>query len=193
MLFAGIVRVLRNRLVVLILLANFVFVIGGHGVDSFLGAFTAETYDLGPGPVGLLVSVGQVASVLGVVLGGRLGTALRIRVLIVSSVLFAVPAFLLFTFPLTPFFMALMSGIWGFGNGLRLTAVWSLLIDAAPGDRGAVTGLTQVSFSGGIMLGSAFGGLILNLAGFAALGWFLALAAAVGALLFLAISRRPAA
>ena len=34
-----------------------------------------------------------------------------------------------------------MSGVWGFGNGLRLTAVWSLLIDAAPEDRGAVAGL----------------------------------------------------
>lgn len=88
--------------------------------------------------------------------------------------------------------MAVMSGVWGFGNGLRLTAVWSLLIDAAPEDRGAVAGLAQVSFSGGIMLGSAAGGLILNLADFAALGWFLAAAATLGAVLFLAISRRPA-
>ena len=192
LLFAGIVRVLRNRFVVLVLLANFVFVTGGHGVDSFLGAFTARAYDLGPGPVGLLVSIGPIAGVFGVVLSGRLDAARRIPILVISSVLFAIPVFLLFTFPLSPPFMAVMSGVWGFGNGLRLTAVWSLLIDAAPEDRGAVAGLAQVSFSGGIMLGSAAGGLILNLAGFAALGWFLAAAATLGAVLFLAISRRPA-
>ncbi len=191
--FAGTVRALRNRFIVLVLVANFVFVTGGYGVDSFLGAFAADAYNLDPGPVGLLVAIGPVMSLFGVTLGGRLSAARRMPVLVTSSILFALPAFLLFTFPMTPLFMALMSGIWGFGNGLRITAVWSLLIDTAADDRGAVTGLAQVSFSGGIMLGSAAGGLILNTAGFAALGWFLAAAAAASAAMFLALARRPAA
>ncbi|MDP6350259.1 MAG: MFS transporter, partial [Chloroflexota bacterium] len=179
--------------IVRLLLANFIFVTGGYGVDSFLGAFAADAYGLEPAALGMLVAVGPVMSVFGVILGGRLPAALRIPVLVTSSILFAVPAFLLFTFPFTPLFMAFMSGIWGFGNGLRITAVWSLLIDIAADDRGAVTGLAQVSFSAGIMLGSAAGGLILNLVGFTALGWFLAFAAAASAVLFLLLARRPAA
>ena len=43
------------------------------------------------------------------------------------------------------------------------------------------------------MLGSAAGGLILNTAGFTALGWFLAAAAAASAVMFLLLARRPAA
>ncbi len=191
--FAGTLRALRNHFIVRLLLANFIFVTGGYGVDSFLGAFAADAYGLEPAALGMLVAVGPVMSVFGVILGGRLPAALRIPVLVTSSILFAVPAFLLFTFPFTPLFMAFMSGIWGFGNGLRITAVWSLLIDIAADDRGAVTGLAQVSFSAGIMLGSAAGGLILNLVGFTALGWFLAFAAAASAVLFLLLARRPAA
>jgi len=191
--FAGTVRALRNRFIVLILVANFIFVTGGYGIDSFIGAFAADAYGLDPATVGLLVAVGPITSLFGVALGGRLAAARRRSVLATSSILFAVPAFLLFTFPLSPLFMALMSGIWGFGNGLRVTAVWSLLIDSAGDDRGAVTGLAQVSFSSGIMFGSAAGGLILNTAGFAALGWFLAAAAAASAVMFLLLARRPAA
>lgn len=93
----------------------------------------------------------------------------------------------------SPPLMAAMYATWAFAAGFRLTWIWSLALDLAPGQRSAVTGLTEVTFAGGTMLGSASGGLALAFGGYSALGWLLGSATLVSALAFiLAFALAPA-
>jgi predicted MFS family arabinose efflux permease len=187
--FTAVFRVLRTRVAVLALLGNLFYGIGAYGIESFLGPFIAGAYELDTGRVGMFLAIGPGVSIAGLALGGRTGLNLRLPILIGTSLVFAVAQTLLLTLQVAPWFMALTYAAWAFGAGLRLTSVWSLIFDLVPNDRGGVTGLGEVSFAGGMMLGTAIGGLALALGGFSALGWTLGAAAILSAFCYWMVSR----
>jgi predicted MFS family arabinose efflux permease len=86
--------------------------------------------------------------------------------------------------PLAPWFMAVLSAVWAVGLGLRGASVQTLVLDLAPSERGAATGLLQVTYAAGIMLGSSAGGLALGLAGYSGLSYLLAGACVVSAVIY---------
>ncbi len=180
----AIVRVLRNRAALFALLGNLFYAFGTYGIESFLGAFVAQVYGLESEDAGLLLAIGPAFSFAGLVIGGRARQSLRLPILIAASLIFAIAATLLLTVRGSPPFMAAMYATWAFAAGFRLTWIWSLALDLAPGQRSAVTGLTEVTFAGGTMLGSASGGLALAFGGYSALGWLLGAATLVSALAF---------
>ena len=191
--FAAIFRVLRSRIAVLALLGNLLYGVGAYGIESFLGPFIAEAYSLETGQIGMLLSIGPGISIAGLALGGRIGRSWRLPTLIAASVVFAVAQTLLLTLQIAPWFMVVTYAFWAFAAGFRLTPVWSLILDLVPDDRGALTGLVEVSFAGGMMLGTAAGGVALALGGFSALGWVLGISALLSALAFALTGSRSTA
>ena len=139
------------------------------------------------------VSSSSGISIAGLALGGRIGRSWRLPTLIAASVVFAVAQTLLLTLQIAPWFMVVTYAFWAFAAGFRLTPVWSLILDLVPDDRGALTGLVEVSFAGGMMLGTAAGGVALALGGFSALGWGLGISALLSALAFALTGSRSTA
>jgi predicted MFS family arabinose efflux permease len=180
----AILRVLRNQPARFALLGNLFYAFGTYGIESFLGAFVAQVYGLESGSAGLLLAIGPAFSFAGLVIGGRARQSLRLPILIAASLIFAISATVLLTVRGGPPLMAAMYATWAFAAGFRLTWIWSLALDLAPGQRSAVTGLTEVTFAGGTMLGSASGGLALAFGGYSALGWLLGSATLLSALAF---------
>ncbi|MDP6348744.1 MAG: MFS transporter [Chloroflexota bacterium] len=180
----AIVRVLRNRPALFALLGNLFYAFGTYGIESFLGAFVAQVYGLKSEDAGLLLAIGPAFSFAELVIGGRARQSLRLPILIAASLIFAATAAVLLTVRGSPPLMAATYATWAFAAGFRLTWIWSLALDLAPGQRSAVTGLTEVTFAGGTMLGSASGGLALAFGGYSVLGWLLGSATLLSALAF---------
>lgn len=177
-------QLIGDRVITLTLFANIMYVIGGLGVDVYFGAFVAYSYGLSPDRVGLLLTVGPAVAMFSTWISGRIPARRRGWALVGASVIFSPPLAILFNFPVGPGFAIAMSAIWSFGIGLRSASLNATVLDLAPEHRGAITGLMQVSFSAGIMLGSALGGLALALGGYAAMGLFFSCCTLVSALLF---------
>ncbi len=165
-------HLLGRRVTVTILAANVLFVIGAYGIDVYYGAFAAQMYGLAPGQVGLLLTVGPAVAIVSTWLSVRIPPERRAFALIGSGLIVFLPLAILLNLPLVPAFAVAMSAIWSFGLGLRSTSLNAAVLDLEPHHRGAITGLMQVSFSGGTMLGAALGGVALATGGYPAMGIF---------------------
>lgn len=163
-------HLLGRRVTATVLAANILFVIGGYGIDVYFGAFAAQSYGLAPGQVGLLLTVGPAVAIVATWLSVRISPERRAFALMGSGLIVFLPLAILLNFPLVPVFAVAMSAIWSIGLGLRSTSLNAVILDLAPRHRGAITGLSQVSFSGGTMLGSALGGIALATGGYSAMG-----------------------
>ena len=177
-------HLIGDRVTTLTLVANVVFVIGGYGIDVYFGAFVAFSYGLPPDRVGLLLTVGPAVAMISTWISGRIPARRRGWALVGASLIFSPPLAILLNFPVGPAFAIAMSAVWSFGVGLRSATLNATVLDLAPDHRGAVTGLMQVSFSAGIMLGSALGGVALALGGYAAMGILFSCCTLVSAVLF---------
>ncbi len=163
-------HLLGRRVTATVLAANILFVIGGYGIDVYFGAFAAQSYGLAPGQVGLLLTVGPAVAIVATWLSVRISPERRAFALMGSGLIVFLPLAILLNFPLVPAFAVAMSAIWSIGLGLRSASLNAVILDLAPRHRGAITGLSQVSFSGGTMLGSALGGIALATGGYSAMG-----------------------
>ncbi|MDE2863326.1 MAG: MFS transporter, partial [Chloroflexota bacterium] len=177
-------HLIGDRVTTLTLIANIVFVVGGYGIDVYFGAFVAFSYGLSPDQVGLLLTVGPAVAMISTWISGRIPARRRGWALVGASVIFSPPLAILLNFPVGPGFAIAMSAVWSFGVGLRSASLNATVLDLAPEHRGAITGLMQVSYSAGIMLGSALGGVALALGGYSAMGIFFSCCTLVSALLF---------
>ena len=182
-------HLLSRRVTATVLAANVAFVIGGYGIDVYFGAFAAQTYGLAPGQVGLLLTVGPAVAIVATWLSVRIGPERRAFALVGSGLIVFLPLAILLNFPLVPAFAVAMSAAWSFGLGLRSTSFNAVILDLAPQHRGAITGLSQVSFSGGTMLGSALGGVALATGGYPAVGIFFGACTLLSVGLFAAVRR----
>lgn len=177
-------RLFADRMVTTLLSANVIFVIGGYGIEVFFGAFVAYSYGLSADQVGLVLTVGPAMAMISTWISGRIPVHLRLHSLVAAGLIFFIPVIVLLNLPLEPLFAIAMSAIWSFGLGLRSTSLNATVLDLAPEHRGAITGLLQVSFSSGIMLGSALGGAALTIGGYPLVGLFFGACALLSSIFF---------
>ena len=188
----GLRTVWRSRELRTLLAANVAFAIGGMASLAFVGAYVAVDFGLRPHETGLVLAAGSVAAGAGALISMRLGLRHRLTVSVAAGVVLAgglLGAFVLArSVPLVV--VAFVTG--AFGYGLRDTPMRSLMMDGAPGHLGTISGLIQVSLSTGLLLGASFGGLVLGVAGFPAVGWLLAVAVLLGTLMLGSAARSAA-
>ncbi len=188
----GLRAVLRSRELRVLLASNVAFAMGGMASLAFVGAYVAGEFGLRPHEAGLVLAAGSVAAGAGALVSMRLTLRHRLPVSVAAGLVLAgglLGAFVLAgSVPLVV--VAFVAG--AFGYGLRDTPMRSLMLDGAPGHLGTISGLIQVSLSAGLLLGASFGGLLLGVAGFRAVGWLLAVAVLLGTLMLARAARSTA-
>ena len=188
----GLRTVWRSRELRTLLAANVAFAIGGMASLAFVGAYVAVDFGLRPHEAGLVLAAGSVAAGAGALISMRLGLRHRLTVSVAAGVVLAGGLLGAFVLARSVPFVVVAFVTGAFGYGLRDTPMRSLMMDGAPGHLGTISGLIQVSLSTGLLLGASFGGLVLGVAGFPAVGWLLAVAVLLGTLMLGSAARSAA-
>lgn len=164
---------------------------------TYIGAFYVQTYDVRESVVGFLLAIGSVAFLISTLgterivqsLGGRrrrlvisaalaMGTLAALILNVTPSVTFTVAFF---------FLMALCAGI-------RSTGSSALALGLLPSQPGAMMAGRTISAQLGYTIGASIGGIVLAIAGFGALGFFLLVGMAFSGVLIARVDERePAA
>jgi DHA1 family inner membrane transport protein len=147
----------------------------------YLPPFFMLTYHLGAVEVAPLLAMVAVGAIGGNVLGGWLGDRFwRPGVFIASQALAATFALALFGLRL-PLAVAIgLAAVFGLAASLGRPAFLAFSSELAPEHRGALFGLIGLTNQGGLVVGSAVGGFILEMGGFVTLA-VIAAAQALGA------------
>jgi predicted MFS family arabinose efflux permease len=156
----------------------------------YLPSFLMLSYGLGPAEVAPALAVVAVGTIGGNTVGGWLGDRLpRAAVFVGAQTLAALIALALFG--LTPGLVVsvLVGCTFGLANAASRPAFLALGSELSPRYRGALLGLLSLTNQGGVVLGSALGGLALGLGSYSALALLTLLGGATAALLALPLAR----
>ncbi len=158
--------------------------LGWVGPFTYLGALYAERHGLALGQIGLAYMVASVGMLAGNLAAGRwLGRVDLRRAFAATTALLALCWAAVFALPLaTPQVVALAT-VAAFASGIGWIALTTLLAAETPAGPGTTLTLNGSAFALGAALGSAAGGLLIGLGGYALLGVALPLATLVAALL----------
>jgi YNFM family putative membrane transporter len=160
---------------------------------TYIGAFYVKTYDVGESLVGFLLAIGSLAFLISTLgtdrlvrrLGGRrrrlvvtaalgMGSLVALIMNVTPGVAFTVGLF---------FLMALCAGV-------RSTSSSALALGLLPSQPGAMMAARTTSAQLGYTVGAMFGGVVLAVAGFGALGFFLLVGMTFSAFLIARVGER---
>ena len=148
--------------------------LGGASIWSaatYIGAFYDDRFNYSTQQIGWVYVVPGVALVAGsIAAGGRLGTVPLRPLVIGMRVLTGLAFGLLLIAPVSPLGGIVLLGIQGLSTGVATVAVALLLTTESPAGRATTMTLNVVALSLGTALGSALGGFVIAVSGFAALG-----------------------
>lgn len=156
----------------------------------YLPSFLMLSYGLGPAEVAPALAVVAVGTIGGNTIGGWLGDRLpRAAVFVGAQALASLIALALFG--LTPGLVVsvLVGGTFGLANAASRPSFLALGSELSPRYRGALLGLLSLTNQGGVVLGSALGGVALGLGSYPALAVVTLLGGATAALLALPLAR----
>lgn len=187
-------RILESRSAIATLVASLLGSIFWFTWATFFVLFFQRTYALTLGAassIGLTLGLGIL---IGSQIGGRLGDCIGHRpiagtVILVCGGLLAVLTNALLPLPLAVALNLLVSTL----IGARFAANQALLSEQVPAARGTVFALSSSLASAALVAGGALGGVLVDLAGFGAIGFVcLGVGALVTLLTFTLVSERPA-
>jgi YNFM family putative membrane transporter len=142
----------------------------------YLPAFLMLRYRLGAAEVAPMLSVVAVGAVGGNVFGGWVGDrVLKPAVFVAGQVVAAGLGLALFGLALPLAGATLLAALFGLANASSRPAFLAFGSELAPRHRGALFGLVGLTNQGGLVLGSALGGLVIELGGYTTLAIVMAL------------------
>jgi predicted MFS family arabinose efflux permease len=155
-----------------------------YGAASlYLPSFLMLSYGLSAVEVALPLSLAAIGAGAGNVLGGWLGDRLRkATVFVIAQATAGAIGLALFGLPVGLVASALAAALFGVANAASRPAFQALSSELSPDHRGALLGLFSLTNHGGFVVGSALGGLTIELGGHSMLaiataagGWLAAL------------------
>jgi predicted MFS family arabinose efflux permease len=153
---------------------------------TYIGAFYVTTYDVEETLVGFLLAIGSVAFLISTLGTDRLVRRLggRRRRMVITSAL-AMGALVAVIFNVTPAvaFTVALFFLMALSAGVRSTGSSALALGLLPSSPGAMMAARTTSAQLGYTVGAMLGGLVIAVAGFAALGFVLLVGMAFSALL----------
>jgi predicted MFS family arabinose efflux permease len=153
---------------------------------TYIGAFYVQTYDVQESLVGFLLAIGSIAFLISTLGTNRLVERLggRRRRLVITSALAmgSLVALIMNVTPAVAFTVALFF-LMALCAGVRSTGSSALALGLLPAQPGAMMAARTTSAQLGYTVGAMIGGLVLAVADFGALGFFLLIGMAFSALL----------
>jgi DHA1 family chloramphenicol resistance protein-like MFS transporter len=184
--------VLRDRSAVGALLSDLLGGVAATTWLTFVVVFLQTVHGVPQGLASAYALVQTAGVLIGAQAGGRLGHRIGFRrSFVIGSVVYAAAVMLCVSgsSPLAVVLGLLFTG--SVGLGFRGTANATILSEQVSGARGTVLALSGVAVAlGGVVAGSA-GGLLVDTAGFPALGFFCAVTAIAGAVVTQRLVRAP--
>lgn len=153
---------------------------------TYIGAFYVKTYDVQESLVGFLLAIGSIAFLISTLgterLVRRLGGRRRRMVIIAALAMGSLVAVIMNVTPAVAFTVA-MFFLMALCAGIRSTGSSALALGLLPSQPGAMMAARTTSAQLGYTVGAMIGGLVLAVAGFGALGFFLLVGMAFSAVL----------
>ena len=153
---------------------------------TYIGAFYVQTYDVGEALVGFLLAIGSFAFLISTLgtnrLVERLGGRRRRLVITAALAMGSLVALIMNVTPAVAFTVALFF-LMALCAGVRSTGSSALALGLLPAQPGAMMAARTISAQLGYTVGALIGGVILAVADFGALGFFLLVGMAFSALL----------
>lgn len=138
---------------------------------TYIAAFYIETFDLSTAVVGILLPTGSLAFLIGSALTERTAARFSRRsILLVSSVGMGLTAAVIFNVHPAVGFTVAIGFVMGIFAGLRAASSSTLALDQIPDKPGAMMAARTFAVQIGYLVGAAAGGVVVDLAGYGALG-----------------------
>lgn len=158
---------------------------------TYIAAFYMETFDLSESVVGILLPTGSLAFMVGSALSDRATHRWDSRSLLVwSSVMMGLVAAVIFNVHPAVWFTLVVGLAMGVFAGLRAAGSSTLALDQMPDRPGAMMAARTGAVQLGYLLGAAAGGVIVDLAGYGALGVWMIVGMAGSAMVMAGVPRR---
>ena len=162
---------------------------------TYIGAFYVQTYDVRESVVGFLLAIGSLAFLISTLgtdrLVRRLGGRRRRLVVTAALAMGSLVAVIMNVTPAVAFTVA-MFFLMALCAGVRSTGSSALALGLLPAQPGAMMAARTTSAQLGYTVGALLGGVVLAVAGFGALGFFLLVGMAFSALLILRVAEPDA-
>jgi len=173
------------------LTANLLERIGYFMTTLYLPSFLMLAYSLNASQVAPALALVAAGNIVGNMLGGWLGDRFsRPGIFVVAQLAAGGTGLALFWLHAGWMASALLGALFGLANASSRPGILALGADLVPAHRGAVLGLVGITNQGGVVLGSALGGLIIGLGGYTALAVAIAAGGALAASLAVPLARR---
>jgi len=157
----------------------------------YLPSFLMLAYSLNASQVAPALALVAAGNIVGNMLGGWLGDRFsRPGIFVVAQLAAGGTGLALFWLHAGWMASALLGALFGLANASSRPGILALGADLVPAHRGAVLGLVGITNQGGVVLGSALGGLIIGLGGYTALAVAIAAGGALAASLAVPLARR---
>ena len=157
----------------------------------YLPSFLMLSYGLDAVEVAPALALVAGGTIVGNLLGGWLGDRYRkARIFVVAQLLAGAVGLAVFGVPAGLVASVLGGALFGLANAASRPAFLALGTELSPRHRGAVLGLLSLTNQGGMVVGSALGGLVIALGGYPALAALTALSGLLAALLALPLAAR---
>ena len=158
---------------------------------TYIAAFYMETFDLSESTVGILLPTGSLAFMLGSAISDRATRRWSSRALLVwSSLGMGCVAAVIFNVHPAVLFTLIIGLAMGVFAGLRAANSSTLALDQMPDRPGAMMAARTGAVQLGYLLGAAAGGVIVDLAGYGALGLWMIVGMAGSALVMSGVPAR---
>jgi DHA1 family inner membrane transport protein len=162
-----------------------------NAATLYLPPFLMLSYGLNAVEVAPSLALVAVGTILGNALGGWLGDRfLKPAIFVVAQILAGAVALALFGLPVGLLPSALGGALFGLANAASRPAFLALGSELSIRHRGAVLGLLSLTNQGGVVAGSALGGLVIALGGYSTLAAVTAAGAGLAAALALPLATR---
>lgn len=162
---------------------------------TYIAAFYIETFDLSEATVGILLPTGSLAFMVGSAISDRATRRWSNRTLLVwSSIAMGLIAALIFNFHPAVGVTVAIGLAMGVAAGLRAANSSTLALDQIPDKPGAMMAARTGAVQLGYLLGAAAGGVIVDFAGYGALGAWMIIGMVASALVMMRVPvrREPA-
>lgn len=162
------------------------------GEITYIAAFYIETFDLSTAVVGLLLPTGSLAFLIGSAIAERTARRFSRRTtLLVSSIGMGLLAALIFNFHPVVAVTVCLGLIMGVFAGLRAASSSTLALDQIPDQPGAMMAARTFAVQIGYLVGAAAGGIVVDVAGYGALGAWMIIGMAASAWVMAKVPSRP--
>ena len=159
---------------------------------TYIAAFYIETFDLSTAVVGILLPTGSLAFLVGSAAAERAAKRFSRRsILIVSSVGMGLTAAVIFNVHPAVGFTVGVGFVMGIFAGFRAASSSTLALDQMPDRPGAMMAARTFAVQIGYLVGAAAGGVVVDLAGYGALGAWMIIGMVASAWVMAKVPTRP--